>query len=77
MKSILSATLLSLFFLTSCNQGKVKELEVKLTSSEQQREMLETQLESVQRTNGDLLNRMEDLSSTPPSSAKTASIWPW
>jgi chemotaxis protein MotB len=62
MKSILSATLLSLFFLTSCNQGKVKELEVKLTSSEQQREMLETQLESVQRTNGDLLNRMEDLS---------------
>lgn len=62
MKSILSITALSLFLLTSCNQGKVKELEVKLTSSEQQREMLATQLESVQRTNGDLLNRMEDLS---------------
>ncbi|OAV45402.1 flagellar motor protein MotB [Lewinella sp. 4G2] len=48
--------------LSSCNQGKVKELEVKLNSSEEQREMLTTQLESVQRTNGDLLARMEDLS---------------
>lgn len=59
-------TLLSLFtlllFLTSCDQAKVKELEVKLASAEQQKDMLATQLESVQRTNGDLLNRMEDLS---------------
>lgn len=46
----------------SCDKAKVKELEVKLESSEQQREMLSTQLESVQRTNGDLLARMEDLS---------------
>ncbi len=48
--------------LTSCNQAKVKELETKLSASEQQRTMLATQLESVQRTNGDLLDRMEDLS---------------
>ena len=48
--------------LTACNQGKVKELEAQLAGSEQQREMLTTQLESVQRTNGDLLARMEDLS---------------
>jgi len=54
--------LLAFALFTSCNQTKVKELEVKLSSSEQQREMLATQLESVQRTNGDLLNRMEDLS---------------
>lgn len=62
MKITLTAVLLCFLFLTSCNQAKVKELEVKLSSSEQQREMLATQLESVQRTNGDLLNRMEDLS---------------
>ena len=62
MKITLTTTLLCFLFLTSCNQAKVKELEVKLSSSEQQREMLATQLESVQRTNGDLLNRMEDLS---------------
>lgn len=61
MRILLSAVVLCLL-LTSCNQGKVKELETKLTASEQQRTMLTTQLESVQRTNGDLLNRMEDLS---------------
>ncbi len=49
-------------FFTSCNQGKVKQLETKLAGSEQQRTMLSTQLESVQRTNGDLLARLEDLS---------------
>ncbi|NJC24745.1 OmpA/MotB family protein [Neolewinella antarctica] len=47
---------------TGCNQAEVSELEIKLQGSEQQREMLTTQLESVQRTNGDLLARMEDLS---------------
>lgn len=62
MRTTLTITILSLLFLSSCNQAKVKELEVMLSSSEQQREMLSTQLESVQRTNGDLLNRMEDLS---------------
>ncbi len=35
---------------------------MKLQGSEQQREMLTSQLEAVQRTNGDLLARMEDLS---------------
>ncbi|MEM9929688.1 MAG: OmpA family protein, partial [Bacteroidota bacterium] len=53
---------LLVFLLTSCNQAKVKELEAKLSASEQQRSMLTTQLESVQKTNGDLLDRMEDLS---------------
>ena len=48
--------------LTGCEQGKVKELEAKLAGSEQQREMLTAQLEGVQRTNGNLLARMEDLS---------------
>lgn len=54
--------LFCLLLLTSCNQGQIKELETKLSGSEQQRQMLATQLESVQRTNGDLLARMEDLS---------------
>lgn len=48
--------------LTTCNQGKVKELEAKLTSAERENELVTTQLEAVQRTNGDLLARMEDLS---------------
>ena len=51
-----------LFGLASCNQTKITELETKLEASEQQRAMLQTQVESVQRTNGDLLARMEDLS---------------
>ena len=55
-------TLTIFLFFTSCNQAKVKELETKLAGSEQQRTMLSTQLESVQRTNGDLLARLEDLS---------------
>ena len=62
MRNTLCFLALALLLFTSCNQGKVKELEVKLSSSEQQREMLATQLENVQRTNGDLLSRMEDLS---------------
>ena len=56
-------TLLALTLgLSSCNKAEIAELETKLESSEQQRTMLATQLESVQRTNGDLLARMEDLS---------------
>lgn len=62
MKNLPIYLLSAAFLFTGCNQGKVKELEVKLQSSEQQRTMLTTQLESVQRTNGDLLARMEDLS---------------
>ncbi|MEL7160760.1 MAG: OmpA family protein, partial [Bacteroidota bacterium] len=62
MRITLFLPLLCLLALSSCNQGKVKELETKLAGSEQQRTMLATQLESVQRTNGDLLARMEDLS---------------
>lgn len=62
MRILLITPILCLLFLSSCNQGKVKELETKLAASEQQRDMLDTQLESVQRTNGDLLDRMEDLS---------------
>lgn len=62
MRFSLLFTLTILLLFTSCNQAKVKELETKLAGSEQQRTMLSTQLESVQRTNGDLLARLEDLS---------------
>jgi chemotaxis protein MotB len=62
MKLTILPLLLFVLLLSSCNQGKIKELETKLSSSEQQREMLASQLESVQKTNGDLLARMEDLS---------------
>jgi len=62
MRIFLLLTLTTFLIFTSCNQGKVKELETKLAGSEQQRTMLSTQLESVQRTNGDLLARLEDLS---------------
>ncbi|MFT5999011.1 MAG: chemotaxis protein MotB [Neolewinella sp.] len=62
MRIFLIPPLLCLFFLSSCGKAQIKELEIKLVASEQQREMLGTQLESVQRTNGDLLDRMEDLS---------------
>ncbi|MEM6772158.1 MAG: OmpA family protein [Bacteroidota bacterium] len=36
-------------------------METELAGEKQQRKMLETQLQSVQETNGDLLNRLEDL----------------
>lgn len=62
MRILATIILAGLFLLTSCNKAKINELETKLTASEQQRTMLSTQLESVQRTNGDLLDRMEDLS---------------
>ena len=57
---------LPLFFLllvfAGCDKAKVTELETKLTGVERENSLLKTQVESVQRTNGDLLNRMEDLS---------------
>jgi chemotaxis protein MotB len=53
---------LLVFLLTGCNKAKITELETKLTSAERENELLKGQIESVQRTNGDLLNRMEDLS---------------
>ncbi|MBC6993459.1 OmpA family protein [Neolewinella lacunae] len=62
MKPLRFLPLLLLLPLLGCNKTKVKQLETQLESSEQQRQMLVTQLESVQRTNGDLLARMEDLS---------------
>ncbi|MCP9235363.1 OmpA family protein [Lewinella sp. JB7] len=58
---IFSLALLLLTML-SCNKAKVTELETKLASSQRENELIKGQLESVQRTNGDLLNRMEDLS---------------
>lgn len=48
--------------MVSCDKGKVTELETRLSSAERENQILQTQIESVQRTNGDLLNRMEDLS---------------
>lgn len=57
---LLSFSLLAL--LSACNQGEIKELEAKLASAEQQKAMMATQLEGIQRTNGDLLARLEDLS---------------
>lgn len=56
---ILPLVIFALF--TSCNKAKITQLETELAGTKQQKVMLETQLESVQRTNGDLLNRMEDL----------------
>lgn len=52
----------ALLSLSSCNKTKVAQLETELAGEKQQRQMLTAQLESVQRTNGDLLNRLEDLS---------------
>ena len=57
----LSIALLSVLLL-ACNKGKITELETKLASSERENQLIRGQLENVQRTNGDLLNRMEDLS---------------
>ena len=55
--------LLALFLLlTACDKTKVAELETKLAAAEQQNELLVNQVETVQRTNGNLLQRMEDLS---------------
>ncbi len=48
--------------LTSCNKGKITELETQLTGAQRENQLIRDQLESVRRTNGDLLNRMEDLS---------------
>ena len=57
------ALLLSLAFaLFGCNKAKITELETKLASTERENDLIRSQLETVQRTNGDLLNRMEDLS---------------
>jgi len=61
MRIYLLLPLLVVGFLTSCNKTKITKLETELAGEKQQRKMLETQLESVQQTNGDLLNRLEDL----------------
>ena len=50
------------FALASCNQTKITELETKLQAAERENALVTSQLETVQRTNGDLLSRMEDLS---------------
>ncbi|NJB85269.1 chemotaxis protein MotB [Lewinella marina] len=60
MKYLTSALLLVL--LLGCNKSKITELETKLSSVQSENALLKGQLETVQRTNGDLLNRMEDLS---------------
>ena len=60
MKNFFLLPLCLLFF--ACNQAKVTELETKLSGAERENALLQTQIESIQRTNGDLLNRMEDLS---------------
>ena len=48
--------------LSGCNKAKVTELETKLSSAQRENELLQGQMETIKRTNGDLLNRMEDLS---------------
>ncbi len=54
--------LLLLLPLLGCNKAKVAELESKLDSVQRENDLLQSQLANVQQTNGDLLNRMEDLS---------------
>ena len=61
MRIYLLLPLLAVGLLTSCNKTKIAKLETELVGEKQQRKMLETQLQSVQQTNGDLLNRLEDL----------------
>lgn len=61
MRIYLLLPLLAIGLLTSCNKTKITKLETELSGEKQQRKMLETQLASVQQTNGDLLNRLEDL----------------
>lgn len=61
MKHPLCLLLLSAL-LFGCNQSKITELETKLSSAQRENELLEDQIETIERTNGDLLNRMEDLS---------------
>ena len=51
-----------LLALGSCDKAKVTELETKLSSAESENQLIRSQLDNVQRTNSDLLARMEDLS---------------
>ncbi len=61
MRFYLLLPILAIGLLSSCNKTKITKLETELAGEKQQRQMLATQLESVQRTNCDLLNRLEDL----------------
>ena len=61
MRTLLFLPLLALFALTSCNKAEMTRLETELAGEKKQRAMLETQLASMEKTNGNLLNRMEDL----------------
>ena len=61
MKTYLFLPLLALFALTGCNKAKVTQLETELAGEKKQRALLETQLENAEKTNGNLLNRLEDL----------------
>ncbi len=54
--------LIFLLLLLGCNKGEVTRLETELKSAKSENTLLVSQLETVQKTNGDLLNRMEDLS---------------
>lgn len=62
MKFLPLTALLFGALLFGCNQAEVDRLQTELKASESEKQIIQTQLESVQRTNGDLLNRMEDLS---------------
>ena len=63
MKKLPFLNLLVLFILfTSCNKEKIKTLETRLAAKTQEVVLLEQQVESLQNTNTNLLDRMADLS---------------
>lgn len=61
MRFFLFLPLLAFTVLTSCNKTKLAQLETELAGEKKQRAMLESQVASYEKTNSDLLNRMEDL----------------
>lgn len=61
MRFYLFFPLVLLLPFTSCNRAKVTQLETELAGEKRQRALLETQIASLESTNGNLLNRMEDL----------------
>lgn len=61
MRFYLFLPLIVLASLTSCNKAKVTQLETELAGEKKQRQLLESQVTSLESTNGNLLNRMEDL----------------
>ena len=74
MRFFLFLPLLAFTFFTSCNKTKLAQLETELAGEKKQRAMLETQVASYEKTNSDLLNRMEDLAVISKEGATSARI---